>query len=437
MLSWHPTRTLGGAAVEVLAGRPAEELRPALTGLLDAHLLRAVEDDRWELHELVGAFASARSLEQDSPSQRRAGVVRVIESYLARACRAVATLHPASTRDWYWLPEEHAVTAGDQAWARSFLAEESANLTACAHWAAEHKLPELTVRLSVVVAPHLWQRGGVDATFQLHLAARAAAIRTEDELAMALTERNLGQTLLRAGRFSQAEGYLARALAHYDAAGHQDGQVSVLNAMGYLASSVGDDARAVSIFTELGGRLEQTDERWAACTSNLAVALVRTGQRVQAVDLLLAVARMAAEEGWPEREQWASSNLAGLLCGEGRAVEGRRAAERALVLATEAGDEVGQAYALANLAVTQHAVGEQTLAVATAGEALVSARELEVPDLEASVLNHLGDFAHACGDPHEARERYADALALADEIGEASEARRAREGMQQLEVAVG
>lgn len=437
MLTWHPTRTMGERAVEALADRSGPQLRPLLAGLVDAHLLRAVEDDRWELHELVRAFAVARSLEQDSPSQRRAGAVRVVESYLATACRAVAALHPASTRDWYWLPERDRAPEEDEDRARRYLAEESANLAAAALWASEHDLPALTVRLSIVVAPHLFQRGGVDETFQLHLAARVAATRTEDELAMALTERNLGQTLLRAGRFSQAEGYLDRALAHYEAAGHQDGQRTVLNAMGYLASSVGDHGRAVAIFTELSRRQERDDERWAVATSNLAVALVRKGERSRGVDLLLDVAREAAEHGWAEREQWALSNVSGLLCEEGRADHGRQAAERALRLATEAGDEVGRAYALANLAVTQDAGGDGARAVATALEALEAARTLEAPDLEASVLNHLGEFAHTGGDHRQAHEWYAEALAVAERIGEASEARRAREGLAQLEVAVG
>lgn len=454
-LSWHPTRSLGLAAAETLTERPAGQLRPLLEGLVDANLLSAVADGRWELHDLVRAFAAARSLEQDPPSQRRAGTARVVEDYLARACRAVATLQPASAHDWYWrtdagdgadapaladsadVADSADATDGDPAWARTFLAEERATLMAGALWAAEHEMPELTVRLAVVVAPHLWQRGEVDATYQLQLAARIAALRTQDETAMALTERNLGQTLLRAGRFDQAGPHLDRALAHYGAIGHEDGQVSILNALGYLASSVGDDDRSISIFADLSGRLPQTEERWAIASSNLAVALARTGQAARAVTILREVAQVSADQGWTVREQWALSNLSGLLCGQGQAAEGRQAAERALALAAETGDEVGRAYALSNLSVAQHAGGDPAWAVATAQEALKAARELETPDLEASVLNHLGDFAQAGGDRQQARDRYADALALADRIGEASEARRAREGLEELEMVAG
>lgn len=445
MFSWHPTRTLGRPAVESLAGRTVGELRQVLEGLVDANLLSVTARERWELHEVVRAFASARSLEHDSPSQRRAGTGRLVQDYLEQACRAVAALHPASVKDWYWNPgpgspvdrDADDSVDGDARWAHTFLEEERANLMACAFWAGKHEMPELAVRLAVVVAPHLWQRDGVDATFQLQLAARAAALRTEDEMAMALTERNLGQTLMRAGRFEQAGGYLDRALAHYAAAGHEDGQFSILNAMGYLASSVGDDDRSISIFADLSGRLEQTDERWAIANSNLAVALVRTGHRSRAVSFLREVAHVAADHGWPEREQWALSNLSGLLCEQGEVIEGRLAAERALGLATDADDEVGRAFALSNLAVAQQAGGDENWAAATAQQALDAARELEVPDLEASVLNHLGDFARARGDRQQAQDRYADALAVADEIGEASQARRAREGLEELAVAAG
>lgn len=460
-LSWHPTRSLGLPAAETLAGRPAPQLRPLLEGLVDANLLTAVADGRWEVHELVRAFATARSLEHDSPSQRRDGTVRVLEAYLARACRAVAILQPASARDWYWRGDD--VDAGDEgdegdegregdeggdglmdgggagetAWARTFLAEETATLMAGALWAAEHDRPELTVRLAVVVAPHLWQRGGVDATYQLQLAARIAALRSGDEMAMALTERNLGQTLLRAGRFDQAGPHLDRALVHYGSVGDEDGQISILNALGYLASSVGDDDKAISIFADQSGRLAQTDERWAIASSNLAVALARTEQTARAVTILQEVARVAADQGWAAREQWTLSNLSGLLCDQGQAAEGRQAAERALTLAVGADDQVGRAFALSNLALAHQAGGDATWAVTTAQEALESARALEVPDLEASVLNHLGDFAQARGDRQQARDRYTEALAVADEIGEASQARRARDGLELLEKVAG
>lgn len=462
-LSWHPTRSLGLSAVETLCQSRADELRPILAGLVDANLLTVLADERWEVHELVRAFAAARSLEHDPPSHRRDGTVRVIEAYLAWASRAVAILQPASALDWYWQTDVadeadvsdestapgaaaadapdaayvSGVSDSDPAWARTFLAEEAATVMAGAVWAAEHEMPELAVRLAVVLAPYLWQHGGVDATYQLQLTARISALRTGDEMAMALTERNLGQTLLRAGRFDQAGPYLDRALAHYGAVGHADGQISILNALGYLASSVGDDDRSISIFADLSGRLEQTEERWAIASSNLAVALARTEQTAKAVPILQDVARVAADQGWAVREQWALSNLSGLLCDQGQPAEGRRAAERALALAAEADDEVGRAYSLSNLAVAHQANGDPTWALTTAQQALADARALEAPDLEASVLNHLGDFALARGDHPEARDQYADALAVAEAIGEASEARRARDGLSQLEKVAG
>lgn len=469
-LTWHPTRTLGLDAVAALSGRPAEELAPQLDQLVRANLLHRVTEARWELHQLVHAFATARSLEQDSPSLRSEATTRLLRSCLEQVSRAVATLHPASVADWYWTegldtegtspapdtapgpaPDgESAGTTGSstgtdgttgevdgEAWALCFLSEERATLLACADRAAEQGHPELAVRLAVVLAPRLWQQGGVEATFQLQLAARVAAQRTQDDLAMALTERNLGQTLLRAGRFAQAGPYLDRALVSYRAAGHARGEISVLNAQGYLASSVGDDRAAVAIFEELLQRLDPAEVRWAVAGSNLAVALVRAGERTRAVQILREVARTAAAAGWAEREQVAQSNLSGLLAEHGDPQEGRRSAERALHLATVAGDEVGTAYALSNLALALDSCGDGDGAESTARRALAASRELEAPDLEASVLTQQGQFARRRGDDELARQRYAAALAVAERIGEASVAQRARTALEQLGSATG
>ncbi|TQL49711.1 tetratricopeptide (TPR) repeat protein [Ornithinicoccus hortensis] len=446
----HPGQTFGADAVAALTDTAptgstpdsgdatTDGLRPALDRLVAASLLRETGRDRWELHDLVRTFAAARSVEEDAPSTRNRATRRLCDRYLEQATEAVAALHPQAVDDWGWV-DRAELTPWEVGEARDWLDAERVNLLACAGWASRHRVDLPAVRFAAVLAHDLWQRGDVETTLEVHRAAIASAAALDDAPGEALAHRNTGNTLLRAGRFEPARPHLDQALRLFQTAGHPGGEQSTLSSLAILASAIGDQAGAIDTFRRLVARLrtsEEPGERLAIALSNLAVALIRDDRRAEGLALLEESAELAARHGWAERERNALSNMAYLLVEHGRPQEGLDAAERALELSEEADDPVSVGYARSNLGVVLEHLGRRDEADQQWRAALAAGRSLDSPELVASVLNHIGDGHRGRGDLEGARTAYEQALAVAEEIAEATETARAREGLAAVSDAV-
>lgn len=436
--AWHPGQIFGADAVAALVGAAgggaAGGVGGTLERLVEANLVRVAEEGRWELHDLVRTFAAARSVEEDPPSTRDLAVQRLCDRYVEQAAAAVAALHPQAVDDWAWV-RRPALEVPDVPAARDWLEAERVNLLACAGWASRHRAHEGATRIAAVLAHDLWQRGDIDATLEVHRAAVASALALGDIPGEALAQRNTGNTLLRAGRFEAGRPHLDQALRLFRAAGHVRGELSTLSSLAILASAIGDQDGAIDTFGQLVQQLRaagEPDERLAIALSNLAVALVRDGRRDEARELLEESATLAATHGWLDRERTALTNVANLLVEDGRPEEGLRAAQRALQLSEEADDPVTVGYARSNLGVVLDTLGREAEADEHWHAALTAARDLDVPELTASVHNHIGDGQLRRGDHGAARTAYELALAVAEEISEATETARARQGLDRL-----
>lgn len=430
-LSWHPAQSIGLAGATALTQGTAPEVEAALDRLSAASLVRRVVADRWEIHDLVRTFAAARSFDVDPPSTRATAVGRLGDDYLEQAAAAMAGLQPQAVRDWPWWdgaawPSETATT---------WLDAERVSLLACAMWASQHRMPHLVTRLSAVLAHDLWRRGDVETTVELHRAALTAARELADDHDLGIAERNLGNTLVRAGRFTAARPHLTAALGHFADSGDEGGRLSTLSSLAIVASAIGDQDGAISTFGEIIELLRaesEPSERLAITLSNLAVTLTRAGRADEAIPLLQESVELGARHGWEERERVALGNLAGLLVEAGRLEEGLAAAERAVLLTEQVDDPWSMGYARSSLGHALHAVGRHDDADEQWQAALAIAREVDAPDLEASVLNHVADGHARLGEHDRARTAYEEALDLAEEIGEANEIERARTGLANL-----
>lgn len=432
-LGLHPGQDVDLAALLALVGPEvgADEVAVALSRLEDRHLVRSATPGRWQMHDVVRTYAHRHAVLHRPPSRLDSARARLLDHYLELAVRAVGSVIPMAFGDWGWVDRD-AVPVMERDEAVRVLTAERATLLLCAPWAARHGHHEHAHRLAAVLAHHLWQHGDTEGTIALHRVARAASVELGNTEGEALAERNLGSTFIRVGRYAQAGPRLERALDLYRRLDHRSGQIATLNAIGYLVSATGDHERAVEIFTELVERLEgpaESGERWAVAASNLAVAEIRAGAPDRGRERLEEVAGVAARSGWSEREQWARSNLAPMLVLCGRGAEALANAERAHALAVRADDRLGTGYALAGLAAAHQAVGQPSEADRAAADALEVADEVDAPDLRAQVLNVLGDLATGREDPATATTRYREALELAESIGEATEADRARAGL--------
>ena len=443
-MSWPPVPSLGEGAIRALTQTPPAELAGLLAVLDSARLIRCAGPGRWELHDLVRTFAASRSFDVDSPTRRSAALRRWSAHLVEGAAHAVGLIHPHARRDWWWEEDETTAASGvsssqaapqDAIQAATWLDRERAGIIACASWAAQQGEGEITIQLAAVLAHDLLRRGDIETTLELHRTAILCAARLEHDLGRAVAERNLANTLIRAGRFTAAEPHVQTARSLFDRLDHHGGRLSSLSSAAILASAIGDQETAIAHFEGIVALLRGRDEshdRLAQALSNLAVSTHRAGRVEEAADLFAESAALAAEHGLPEQERVALSNLAAILVEEGQAERGLDVAQRALDLTKVDDDPLALGYAQATFGAALHATGEHEQAFDEWERALELSRAVDAPDLEASVLNHIGDGHRTRGQVDSARTAYRNALSLAVRIGEANEEQRAREGLSQL-----
>ena len=401
-----------------------------LRTLCDAHMLRSPGVGRWQVHDLVRTFGHRRSIDLDRPAAVTAARRRVQSYYVDETTSAIAVSYPMTVFDWDWVSADE-IPPRDEAEAREWLDRERSNLVACASWALELGDHDTVMRLAASL-PHYLQTGGAtDATLALQQAGRSAANQAGSDRDRALAERNVGTTLARRAEYGLAETHLQNALSIYSRLGHDGGATASLNALAVVASATGDQDLAVERMEQVLEHCARSpdNERYPITLTNLGVVHARAGRLDQSLPYLEQAAEVSRQYHWPAREQWALSSLSDVYAMQSHGTAAHDAAVRAHDLAVLLHDEVGVAYAQSNTAVALHLLGETSRAYELATSTLERSRTLEDPELTASVLNHLGDFHRADRQAAEAGSRYEQALAVAEEIGEANEIQRARDGL--------
>ena len=94
MLSHHPGVDFPHDAVAALAAVPAAEARARLDALVRSHLLRRLAGNRFQLHDLLRAYARDRAAAEDSAEQQQAVRQRLAEYYVSTATLAADIVHP-------------------------------------------------------------------------------------------------------------------------------------------------------------------------------------------------------------------------------------------------------------------------------------------------------------------------------------------------------
>ncbi|HYI58075.1 MAG TPA: tetratricopeptide repeat protein [Microlunatus sp.] len=353
----------------------------ALAELHDRHLVQPTGPGRYGLHDLVAVFASARSLEEDAPSLRRAVLDRLLDVHAVTTGAAMALFAPHEVHRQPELPPVHpAVAFADADAAGRWLAAERTDLLQAVVFAVRHPethdRPQHVVRMSILLFRYLDLHGWYDDAERLHGWAAAAAVSTDDR---ARTANMWGITAWSAGRLDEAEARLSTALTVYRATGDLDGEARVLVNLGGISRDRGDtDAalqygyRSLELATRLGDRAGQSSAH-----TNLGVAHESREEHAEALE----------HHG------------------------------RALRLAQELGDRFGAARALSNSADILLGLGELEQARLLQSACLELARVLDYHRLVADSLNHLATLDSLAGRHRAAIAGHQEALRLAAQRG--------------------
>jgi DNA-binding SARP family transcriptional activator/tetratricopeptide (TPR) repeat protein len=392
ILGLFPGPDLDGRAVAHLAGVPLDQARQRLAVLHDNHLVES-HGGRYQMHDLLRAYAIDVATAEVDPGAARAALTRVFDYLLGTAARAMDLVVPHERERRPAVPApcppapDFATTEAAHAW----LDAERVNLIALAAHAPGHGLSTHTVQLSRV----LWRYLDVGAHHRdaaaLHTHALRAAQETGDRVVHAESLVNLGIGHGRNGRVDEAIESFRLALA--------------------LARQAGD--RVV--------------ERRAI--NNLGVTYWHRGDYDESLDLLGQGLALAREIGDRSGEANALDNLGAGYEQLKRYDEALHHLESALALARDTGNRAVEASALGNLGAVHEGLGRFPEAIEYHRQNLALTRELHARTMECQALNGLAEAQCLSGAATEAIAHHEQALALARELVEPREEARAHRGL--------
>ncbi|MEY9943565.1 tetratricopeptide repeat protein [Kitasatospora sp. GAS1066B] len=422
LLALHPGDQFGLPAAAVLAGTTAAEARRNLDALVGAHLVEEIASARYQLHDLLRAYAADRVRDVESEQVRAESRRRILAWYLYTAGNAQSAIAPFDRYELdQQVPQDAAplVFDGYQP-AFQWYSAEADNLVATTRAAAEFGFHRIAWRLAVVLrAVYMHQNAFEDweSTARIGISSAAQAGERAGE-AEAL--ESLGKAYFQSRRLAESEECHRAALAVRRDIGDRFGEAVSINALGLLGLRRRelDAARShfeasAAIFRQLG------DLRWTALLQgNLAESLCELGRFQEAAETLCEALAVFRELGDRSGEGNALFFLSRAQRELGRTGEARASVDAALAIAAEAGNSVWQAHWLVELANVERAAGRPEDALRSSRLAADIQRRLGDRSRAATALDRAGEACRDLGRFGEAADLHRQAVETHREFGD-------------------
>ncbi|MCA2228989.1 AfsR/SARP family transcriptional regulator [Nonomuraea aurantiaca] len=247
-------------AAAALLGESRDVADRALEALVVAGLVNGPEPCaagglRYRLHDLLRAFAREQAEAEDSETQRRAALLRLVRESLDRVTAAVGDLP---------LPCAPTPSAGESRPAAGecdsgWLMEERGNMVAVVELAAALDRPALACELAYHLTAYLRIHGFFDQATRVHDAVIAAATRLELTPAILTTRLLRADLMVERGMFGEALLEFQSLLEPFERMGDRHSTAYALSGLGICRHVFADfeealerTTRAVDLFEELG-----------------------------------------------------------------------------------------------------------------------------------------------------------------------------------------
>lgn len=389
LLALHPGRDLDGCAAAALAGDRHADTVTRLDSLAAGSLLESLPDGRFQLHDLVRAFAAKEVRRSEPPPEREAALGRLLDYYRYAAAQAMDAYSPQNRdRRPRVAPVDHPVPAfPDREAARSWLDAEYANLVDVAVKLTGDRLPGHAVDLSSTLFGYLDDAAHHGVALRLHEHAESVAEGAERGRVLV----NLGATASQLGRFQDAIGRYEQALVIHREHGDRAGE----------------------------GRAH----------GNLGITNAQLGRHLDAIEHLERAVSIHREVGNRTNEAIASGNLCQLYHLIGRYREARMFGQHQLKVARELEHRLSEGVALGNLGSVDRSEGRHESALDLHRQALRIARDSGTRGQEVGALNEIGTDLRLLGRLDDARTAHSEALAHATEQGNLMQLAKSHEGL--------
>lgn len=379
-----PGPDIGVPGAASLAGVPVSQARPLLAELVRANMLAEPAPRRYNMHDLLRAYALELASAHDADAARSAALRRLLDHYLHTANaadravsphRAPVTLTPASSG-------AVLVEFTDDEPAVAWLTAEYPVLLAALRQAADSGFYTHTWQLAWTLANTFDRRGRWHDQVAANRLALEAAHRAGDRIGQAHAHRGLGRANARHGHLHDAQGHLRQALDLC----HEQTEPDLMAQIQHSISAV---------LTQKGRHREAL--RHAHESLRLFEAADRPSGRAAALNAL----------GW-NHAQLNEHRQTISYC------------ESALAVQQEVADRRGEAATWDTLGYAHHHLGQHQEAIRCYRHALELFLKTGDRYYQADTLVHLGDTQHATGDSDSARRTWEQALEILDDLGHAS-----------------
>lgn len=390
-----PIPVFDGWTAAAVCAVPLDQAERLLDALVEANLVEDIGPDRCRFHDLVRLHAHQCGLREESETDRRRVLRRLVDWYLTAATAAeerLAPVHRTLPRN-YLDPPDLPLPFSDDTTALAWLDNQRYNLMATVRAAVDAGWDTAAWQLVDAMWPLFHRRRHYDLWIEAHETGLAAARRAghpEAERQM-LNSGAIGLSAAR--RIDEAIAWYRRSAEAAREAGDRR-----------------DEGQAL-----LGlGACHREEERWASAERHL----------VQAIAL------------WEDCGYPRGAALARIVLGEIALATGEphRAVEffgRARTMLVEARDAHDAARALAFLGHAHARAGDPEGGRRRLDEALARFESSHAPHWQARTLEMLGEIAQDAGDNDAARDLYERARVLFDTTA-AADARRVRDRLAGL-----
>jgi DNA-binding SARP family transcriptional activator len=437
LLGLHPGPDFDSHAAAALANTTAGRAERLLDDLLDVHLVQQPQPNRYQLHDLVRAYAANTCAELDPEPERHLALTRLFDHYARTATVAMDLLYPHETAARPRMPASDAPVSllDDEPAAAAWLDVELTNILALAQCGRPADVP----RLSAILHRHLRTRGRYPSAETLHTLALQAARQSGDRVGEVEVLTRLGHVFRMQERYDTAIEYLRQAISLASETGHRIGEHDALWGLGQLhrlqgrylpaidcfqgalsiARAIGDRAGELNALTGLGSAYRAQGAHASAiacCQEALSIARA-TGDRAGEHNALRGIGSVHRMQ---RRYDLAIDCL-----------------EEALSIARTTGHRVGELNALGNLGHSYRLHDRYHAAIGCYRQAIELATELGHRNSEFEALYGLGQTDLSIGRADQALVHHRRALDLARELGQAPDQSRAHDGMARAYHALG
>ncbi|MET8975009.1 tetratricopeptide repeat protein [Streptomyces sp. NPDC004539] len=432
--------TVDAYAVAALTDLPLDFAENILESLLEAHLVQEPSAERYTLHDLLGEYARALVMSEESDAAREEALLRLAEFNLQAADFADRLAYPRRLRtDRALLTDRRTPPWTDTAAARDWLAAERIGLMAAERHCRSTGHPRLAALLASALAAFLDDDGHSTESWRMHAAAaehwRATADRRREIHALV----DLGNALTCCGRYDDARTAYTRALAGAEDSTDTESSAETLHQLGILYWQLGEFPQALSYQSRTLALHTTTGDPWqlARCRSNLGITHLYLGHFPESEENFEAALAGFRASGDLRRYARTLINLSELHVRTGRTHTAREFLNEALTILGEMKIPTEIAATQVNLANTMESPRDLVEMLDLYQDSLSIFRRIGDRKNASETLHAMGIAYHSAGRFTEAADRHRRALELARSVGAAHETAQALHALALAEQRLG